>query len=247
MEAGAKGCEVIVTGKLRAARAKAMKFKDGYMISSGQPTEEFIDSAVRHVLLRQGCLGIKVRRRQLFVVLSGISSPPLLVLDTSSSSAAPHACYVSLHFRSCSCPDTPCQTDPGRSTPHSPDAHHPPAPYRTARAYSARALLCCNACSWNLYTCFPPKTPASYSEPACMTDYAGSCMVCHASMFRADAQADFDEAKGHDVVPMDSSSSSSTVTRRWILAIPDDTLRFKGSILPEQQAKHLYGACRSRS
>merc|ERR1712137_1305032 len=35
MESGAKGCEVIVSGKLRAARAKAMKFKDGYMISSG--------------------------------------------------------------------------------------------------------------------------------------------------------------------------------------------------------------------
>jgi hypothetical protein len=54
MESGAKGCEVIVSGKLRAARAKAMKFKDGYMISSGNPTKEFIDSAVRHVLLRQG-------------------------------------------------------------------------------------------------------------------------------------------------------------------------------------------------
>lgn len=61
MESGAKGCEVIVSGKLRAARAKAMKFKDGYMISSGNPTKEFIDSAVRHVLLRQGVLGIKVR------------------------------------------------------------------------------------------------------------------------------------------------------------------------------------------
>jgi ribosomal protein S3 len=60
MESGAKGCEVIVTGKLRAARAKAMKFKDGYMISSGNPTTDFIDSAVRHVLLRQGVLGIKV-------------------------------------------------------------------------------------------------------------------------------------------------------------------------------------------
>jgi len=53
MESGAKGCEVIVSGKLRAARAKSMKFKDGYMVSSGQPTKEYIDSAVRHVLLRQ--------------------------------------------------------------------------------------------------------------------------------------------------------------------------------------------------
>ncbi|KAL4292903.1 hypothetical protein AHAS_Ahas18G0074600 [Arachis hypogaea] len=41
MENGAKGCEVIVSGKLRAQRAKSMKFKD------------YIDSAVRHVLLRQ--------------------------------------------------------------------------------------------------------------------------------------------------------------------------------------------------
>ncbi|OAY72890.1 40S ribosomal protein S3-1 [Ananas comosus] len=61
MESRAKGCEVIVSGKLRAQRAKSMKFKDGYMISSGQPVEEYIDSAVRHVLLRQGVLGIKVK------------------------------------------------------------------------------------------------------------------------------------------------------------------------------------------
>ncbi|KAJ0030330.1 hypothetical protein Pint_13704 [Pistacia integerrima] len=53
--------QVIVSGKLRAQRAKSMKFKDGYMISSGQPVNEYIDSAVRHVLLRQGVLGIKVK------------------------------------------------------------------------------------------------------------------------------------------------------------------------------------------
>ncbi|KAF2611648.1 hypothetical protein F2Q70_00008216 [Brassica cretica] len=45
----------------RLARAKSMKFKDGYMVSSGQPTKDYIDSAVRHVLLRQGVLGIKVK------------------------------------------------------------------------------------------------------------------------------------------------------------------------------------------
>ena len=39
MESGAKGCECIVSGKLRAARAKAMKYKDGYMVSSGFPTQ----------------------------------------------------------------------------------------------------------------------------------------------------------------------------------------------------------------
>ncbi|KAJ0799904.1 putative ribosomal protein S3 domain superfamily [Helianthus annuus] len=43
--------QVIVSGKLRAQRAKSMKFKDVYMVSSGQPVKEYIDSAVRHVLL----------------------------------------------------------------------------------------------------------------------------------------------------------------------------------------------------
>lgn len=51
MESGAKGCEVIVSGKLKAQRAKSMKFKDGYMISSGQPVKEYIDAAVRHILM----------------------------------------------------------------------------------------------------------------------------------------------------------------------------------------------------
>merc|ERR1711939_202468 len=60
MESGALGCEVIVSGKLRAQRAKAMKFEDGYMIKAGNPCRNFIDSAVRHVLLRQGVLGIRV-------------------------------------------------------------------------------------------------------------------------------------------------------------------------------------------
>merc|ERR1711990_273441 len=61
MEAGAKGAEVVVSGKLRGQRAKAMKFKDGYMISSGNPVREYIVSACLHVLLRQGCVGVKVK------------------------------------------------------------------------------------------------------------------------------------------------------------------------------------------
>eukprot|EP00924_Labyrinthula_sp_SR-Ha-C_P000303 maker-scaffold_25-snap-gene-3.66-mRNA-1 protein AED:0.08 eAED:0.08 QI:481/1/1/1/0.33/0.75/4/333/262 len=60
MENGAKGCEVIVSGKLRAQRAKAMKFRDGYMIKSGQAAQEYVTKAVRHILMRQGVLGIKV-------------------------------------------------------------------------------------------------------------------------------------------------------------------------------------------
>merc|ERR1711865_1195576 len=60
MESGAKGCEVIISGKLRAQRAKAMKFKDGYMISTGEPKKHYITEAVRHVAMRQGMIGVKV-------------------------------------------------------------------------------------------------------------------------------------------------------------------------------------------
>ncbi len=38
-----------------------MKFVDGFMVHSGYPTREYIDSAVTHVHLRQGVLGIKVK------------------------------------------------------------------------------------------------------------------------------------------------------------------------------------------
>ncbi|MCI3756300.1 30S ribosomal protein S3, partial [Escherichia coli] len=61
MESGAKGCEVVVSGKLRGQRAKSMKFTDGLMIHSGEPLNDYVDTAVRHVLLRQGVLGIKVK------------------------------------------------------------------------------------------------------------------------------------------------------------------------------------------
>merc|ERR1712241_585274 len=61
MENGAKGCEVVVSGKLRAQRAKAMKFSDGYMISSGAPVKDYLDVSVRHVMLRQGVLGLRVK------------------------------------------------------------------------------------------------------------------------------------------------------------------------------------------
>ena len=57
MESGAKGCEVVISGKLRGQRAKSMKFKEGYMVKTGYSVVEYIDEATRHVLMRQGILG----------------------------------------------------------------------------------------------------------------------------------------------------------------------------------------------
>merc|ERR1719440_460007 len=60
-ENGCKGCEVIISGKMRAQRAKAMKFKDGFLISTGEPKKHYVDECVRHVAMRQGMIGIKVK------------------------------------------------------------------------------------------------------------------------------------------------------------------------------------------
>merc|ERR1711881_257396 len=80
MESGAKGCEVVISGKIRGQRAKAMKFVDGMMIHSGYPVREYVDTAVRHVLLRQGVFGIKVKILKPHDA-DGVNGPTLLYPD----------------------------------------------------------------------------------------------------------------------------------------------------------------------
>jgi len=80
MESGAKGVEVIVSGKLRGQRAKSMKFKEGYMVKSGEAVKQYVDRSVRHVLLRQGVLGVQVS-----IMLphdpAGINGPKIRLAD----------------------------------------------------------------------------------------------------------------------------------------------------------------------
>ena len=54
MESGALGIEVIVSGKARVQRAKSMKFKSGFLITTGNPAKMFIDKATRHCMMKQG-------------------------------------------------------------------------------------------------------------------------------------------------------------------------------------------------
>jgi len=61
MENGARGCEIIVSGKLRGQRAKSMKFSDGLMVHAGDPNNYYVTRAVRSVLMKQGVLGIQVK------------------------------------------------------------------------------------------------------------------------------------------------------------------------------------------
>ena len=73
MESGAKGCEVVASGKLRGQRAKSMKFTDGLMIHSGDPRGHYVDKAVCHVPLRQGELISKMYKSRIKVLTQWIN------------------------------------------------------------------------------------------------------------------------------------------------------------------------------
>lgn len=61
MADGAIGAECIISGKLGQQRAKSMKYRAGYIISTGQPKNDFVDVAVRHCFFKQGMIGVKVK------------------------------------------------------------------------------------------------------------------------------------------------------------------------------------------
>ncbi len=60
MEAGALGAEIVISGKLRTARARYEKFRAGYLPVSGDPAQKYLRRAVVHVQLKPGIFGIKV-------------------------------------------------------------------------------------------------------------------------------------------------------------------------------------------
>ena len=60
MEAGALGAEIIISGKLRTARARYEKFRAGYLPVCGDAAQKHLRKAVVHVQLKPGIFGIKV-------------------------------------------------------------------------------------------------------------------------------------------------------------------------------------------
>ena len=60
MAHGARGVEVVVAGKVKGGRAKAMKFKEGYILKTGDAKNKCVESSTFHAKLKQGVLGVKV-------------------------------------------------------------------------------------------------------------------------------------------------------------------------------------------
>jgi small subunit ribosomal protein S3 len=61
MEAGALGCEIVISGKLRTERARFEKFRAGYFPRCGEPALRFMKKAEAHVQLKPGMIGVRVK------------------------------------------------------------------------------------------------------------------------------------------------------------------------------------------
>lgn len=61
MNAGALGCEVIISGKLTGARSRVEKFIDGYIKHSGDPANKIVSRGYAIAIKKLGTLGCKVK------------------------------------------------------------------------------------------------------------------------------------------------------------------------------------------
>ncbi|MGQ4914940.1 MAG: 30S ribosomal protein S3 [Candidatus Asgardarchaeia archaeon] len=61
MNAGARGAEITISGKLTSQRARYQKFRAGVLIKAGDPVNHFVDVGKATVLLKPGMLGITVK------------------------------------------------------------------------------------------------------------------------------------------------------------------------------------------
>lgn len=59
--AGAQGCLVMVSGKLKGQRARSMKFQDGVLIQSGVHVRDYVKTGYSIVETKQGVIGIQVK------------------------------------------------------------------------------------------------------------------------------------------------------------------------------------------
>jgi small subunit ribosomal protein S3 len=58
---GARGVEILISGKLSSQRARSEAFREGFVAKAGLPAQRFVDEAVAHSILKQGIIGIKVK------------------------------------------------------------------------------------------------------------------------------------------------------------------------------------------
>ena len=61
MNAGAKGCQIVIAGKLTGARHRTEKFTEGHVKYCGEIAKEVMDVGYASAKLKAGVLGVKIR------------------------------------------------------------------------------------------------------------------------------------------------------------------------------------------
>jgi small subunit ribosomal protein S3 len=61
MRAGAMGAEIVIRGKLTSQRHRYEKYREGYIVRSGDPVLKNMRRAVTSVQLKQGLIGISIK------------------------------------------------------------------------------------------------------------------------------------------------------------------------------------------
>ncbi|NOZ82202.1 MAG: 30S ribosomal protein S3 [Euryarchaeota archaeon] len=61
MDAGARGAEITISGKLTGERAKTVKFVDGYLKHCGEPAMQFVKVGYAIASPKPGVIGVKVK------------------------------------------------------------------------------------------------------------------------------------------------------------------------------------------
>ncbi|WP_370573456.1 30S ribosomal protein S3 [Methanomethylovorans sp.] len=61
MNAGALGCEIVISGKLTGARSRTEKIVEGYIKHAGKPVDDIVDDGFAVAIKKLGTLGCKVR------------------------------------------------------------------------------------------------------------------------------------------------------------------------------------------
>jgi len=61
MESGAKGCEIVISGKLTSERSRTEKFLDGTMVHTGYPAFEMVNQGFDVAVKKLGVLGVSIR------------------------------------------------------------------------------------------------------------------------------------------------------------------------------------------
>ena len=61
MDAGARGVEIIISGKVTSQRARTQIFRAGTMKKSGMPAQEAVDKGISQCIQKSGVLGVVVK------------------------------------------------------------------------------------------------------------------------------------------------------------------------------------------